>query len=86
MQQPPLSIQIVSTIGAMLCLIAYAGHQLQWIDAKSILYNLLNIIGSGILVYVAFRPFQAGFVLMETVWLLVSIIAFYKIAASYIKQ
>lgn len=76
---PSLTVQIFSLIGAFLCLIAYVGHQFHWLDANRITYNLLNIFGAGILAFLAFRPFQAGFFLMETVWLLVSIIAIRKV-------
>lgn len=78
MDAPTLTVQILSTTGAMCCLIAYVGHQLHWIDSRKFLYNLLNVMGSGILGYVAFRPFQAGFVLMEGVWALVSLYALIK--------
>lgn len=79
MTQPPLFTQIISTLGALCCLLAYVGHQLKWMDAKKVFYNLLNIVGAGILTYVAFKPFQAGFLLMETVWTAVSIYALFKI-------
>lgn len=78
MHVPPLDTQLLSTSGAILCLIAYAGLQLKWMDPNKALYNLLNIFGSGILFYVAFRPFQAGFVIMEFVWALLSLFAFCK--------
>jgi hypothetical protein len=78
MIQPPLSIQIISSIGALCCLLAYVGHQLHWMDAKKVLYNVLNVIGAGILAYIALRPFQAGFVIMEVVWTGVSLFALIK--------
>lgn len=82
MTAPSLIVQIFSLIGAFLCLIAYVGHQFRWMDANGIMYNLLNIIGAGILAFLAFRPFQAGFFLMETVWFLVSVIAIWKVSKS----
>lgn len=78
MQHTTVFLQIISLVGALLCLFAYIGHQLNWLDSKKVLYNLLNVCGSGILVYIAFRPFQAGFILMEGVWLLVSLYALVK--------
>lgn len=71
-------IQIFSLIGALLCLVAYVAHQFQWMDAKGVLYNMLNSFGSGILCYSAFHPIQAGFILMESIWLLVSLLAVIK--------
>lgn len=79
MNQPSLLTQIISTIGALCILLAYVGHQLKWMDAKKVFYNGLNVIGAGILGYVAFNPFQAGFFLMEIVWIGVSIYALIKI-------
>jgi hypothetical protein len=65
--------QVASFIGALLILIAYAGHQLGWMNARRANYNILNAIGSAILAYIAFRPFQVGFVMLETVWTLISV-------------
>jgi hypothetical protein len=67
--------QIVSFVGAMLILSAYVGHQMKWIDSSKAAYNILNAIGSGILAYIAFHPFQIGFVVLESVWALISIYA-----------
>ncbi|HET7442385.1 MAG TPA: hypothetical protein VFJ47_13870 [Terriglobales bacterium] len=38
-------------------------------------YNILNGIGSAILAYIAFHPFQIGFVVLEVVWTAISIYA-----------
>ncbi|HEV2729010.1 MAG TPA: hypothetical protein VGV15_03180 [Terriglobales bacterium] len=70
-----LARQLVSFAGALLILIAYAGHQLKWIDARSAGYNILNAIGSVILGYIAFHPFQIGFVVLEVAWTLISVYA-----------
>lgn len=78
MQHTTLFLQILSLLGALICLFAYVGHQLNWLDSKKLSYNLLNVCGAGILSYIAFRPFQAGFVLMEIVWLLVSLYSLIK--------
>ena len=69
------STQIISLIGAFIVLSAYIGHQLKWkiFDPDEYLYNIFNSIASMLLVYVAFRPFQAGFIIMEGVWGIVSI-------------
>jgi hypothetical protein len=80
MNQPSLSIQILSSIGAVLILIAYIGHQLKWswMSSDKPLYNLLNTIGAAILAYVAFKPLQVGFVVLEGTWTIISIYALYK--------
>lgn len=76
--QPPLLTQVASFIGALMILIAYAGHQMGWMHSDRPIYNILNAVGSGILGYIAFRPFQLGFVVMETTWVLISIWALFK--------
>jgi hypothetical protein len=70
-----LAWQSVSFVGAMLILVAYAGQQMKWMDPRSLLYNLLNIVGSGILCYIAVYPFKRGFVVLEATWVLISIYA-----------
>jgi hypothetical protein len=67
--------QVASFAGALLILIAYAGHQLGWVDARRSAYNILNGVGSAILAYIAFRPFQIGFVILEVAWTFISIFA-----------
>jgi hypothetical protein len=67
--------QIASFVGALLILIAYAGQQFNWMDLRKTLYNILNGIGSAILAYIAFHPFQIGFVLLEVTWTAISIFA-----------
>lgn len=66
--------QLVSFVGALLILIAYAGHQLQWMDSRRPAYNILNGVGSAILAYVAFHPFQLGFVILEVAWTMISVV------------
>ena len=77
--QMSLARQVVSFVGAMLILAAYVGHQLKWMNPRKPAYNLLNAIGSGILAYIAFSPFQIGFVVLETVWTLISLYALARV-------
>lgn len=67
--------QSASFLGAMLILIAYAGHQMGWMNPRKSAYNILNAVGSAILGYIAFHPFQVGFVILEVVWTLISLYA-----------
>lgn len=67
--------QALSFVGAMLILAAYLAQQMKWMSPQSIAYNLLNIVGSGILCYIAFFPFKLGFVVLEGLWVLISIYA-----------
>jgi hypothetical protein len=73
-----LTRQIVSFAGALLILLAYAGHQMKWIDSRKPAYNILNAVGSAILAYIAFRPFQIGFVVLEVSWAALSLYALFR--------
>jgi hypothetical protein len=73
-----LDLQLFSFAGALCILIAYVGHQMKWMDSTGAWYNVLNAVGSGILAYIAFHPFSVGFVVLETVWALVSIWALFR--------
>jgi len=70
-----LGRQIASFAGALMILVAYAGHQMKWMDDRKAPYNLLNAVGSAILAYIAFHPFQIGFVVLEITWALISVYA-----------
>jgi len=76
-----LARQAISFVGALLILIGYAGHQLNWMDSRKPAYNVLNALGSAILAYIAFRPFQLGFVVMEVTWVAISLRALMKPSA-----
>ena len=70
-----LARQAFSFAGALLILVAYIGHQMRWMDSRKAAYNILNAVGSAILAYIAFRPFQVGFVVLEVTWTAVSVYA-----------
>ena len=69
-----LGHQLLQTCGAMMILLAYVGHQFQWIEATRPAYNLLNGGGSAILAFYAVWPHaQFGFIVLEFVWAMVSV-------------
>jgi hypothetical protein len=70
--------QALSFVGALLILVAYIAHQMEWIDSRPPLYNVLNAVGSGILGYMAFFPFRLGFVFLEVTWVAISIYAMFR--------
>jgi len=75
-------LQLSSFVGALLILIAYVGHQTGRMNSRSVAYNVLNVIGSGILGYVALHPFKLGFVILEFAWVAISIWAMLRPANS----
>jgi hypothetical protein len=74
--QLSLGHQLFQLSGALLILLAYAGHQMRWVDARRPLYNIFNGLGSAILGFYAFWPrMQAGFIVLEVMWTAISIYA-----------
>ena len=73
--QISLATQIESLVGAALILVAYIGHQMGWMDPRRATYNVLNAAGAAILAWIALRPLQVGFAIMEVTWTMVSVVA-----------
>jgi hypothetical protein len=70
--------QLSSFAGALMILIAYAAHQMGRMNSRGVAYNLLNGAGSAILAYIAFHPFQVGFVVLEVSWAGISFAALFR--------
>jgi hypothetical protein len=69
------SIQLVSVLGSLLVLVAYVASQFGYLSAKGLAYAFANIVGSGILAVVAALEAQWGFLVLESAWALVSLVA-----------
>jgi len=66
-------LQLVSIIGALAVLGAFAADQFGRVDPGRLSYALANFVGAGILTAVAVVEGQAGFVLLQGAWSLVSL-------------
>lgn len=67
-------IQIVSLVGAFLILVPFALSQLGRMPVKSFPYQAMNLIGSAILTTIAIIGRQYGFILLEGVWAVMSVV------------
>jgi hypothetical protein len=68
-------VQIVSVVGSLLILLAYTANQTGRMSAEQVTYSLVNLVGAGILAVVAAIEEQWGFLLLESVWTIVSVAA-----------
>ena len=68
-------VQLVQIIGSLLVLAGFALAQLGIVDQKSLRYLVLNVVGSTVLAVDAVVERQWGFLLLESVWAVVSAIS-----------
>jgi hypothetical protein len=65
--------QLLGLLGCATLLAAYAGLQLLGLRRERVLFNAANIVGSLLLLWVALVDVRWGFIILESVWTLVSI-------------
>jgi hypothetical protein len=66
-------MQVISVLGALAILGAFAANLLGWIRPSSLLYSVTNFLGSAVLTLVAVVHRQLGFILLKGTWALVSL-------------
>jgi hypothetical protein len=66
-------VQAVSLVGAVRILAGYAGPQYAGLRRDGVVYGLLNMVGSGLLATTAVHPFNAGVLILESVWAALSL-------------
>ena len=71
--------QLVSVAGAFLILIPFAASQLGRLGTATWTYQVLNFVGAAALTAVAVLERQYGFVLLEGVWAIMSLVGMQRI-------
>lgn len=66
-------LQLCGMVGALLVLTAYAGLQTKRLNSDGVVFNLCNFVGSALLGVVAVADNRWGFIVLETVWCLVTL-------------
>ena len=66
-------LQLISVLGALTIMGAYAAGQFGLADASKISYQVANFLGSASLAVVAVVDWQPGFLLLEGAWALMSL-------------
>ena len=72
--------QAAQLAGAILIVIAFVLAQLKKLDTDSTAYLVLNAVGSSILLVVAWLGQNWGFLLLQVVWIAVSVVGLVRIA------
>ena len=64
---------MISVLGALAILAAYAASLFGLIQPSNLWYSVANLLGSAVLTVVAIVDRQLGFILLEGTWALVSL-------------
>ena len=66
-------LQVVTVLGALAILAAYAANQFGLIGPSNLSYSAMNFVGSAVLAVIAVVEVQWGFILLEGVWAILSL-------------
>jgi hypothetical protein len=69
---------LIGTVGVGLILLAYFCNTFGWLNGKSKMFFLLNIVGAGLACYASYLIDYWPFVVLEGVWFVVSVVGLMK--------
>ncbi|MFF1820466.1 hypothetical protein ACFVWG_24390 [Kribbella sp. NPDC058245] len=68
------AVDVFEIVGALIILIAFAAAQAGRLRQRTLTYQLLNFLGSGLLAAIALQESSWGFLLLEGSWAVISLI------------
>jgi hypothetical protein len=67
-------LQVLGIVGAVFILLPFAASQLGRLRTQTWSYQVMNFVGASLLTAVAIEDRQYGFILVEGVWALMSVV------------
>ena len=74
-----MAYQVVSIVGAVLILAAYAAQQWKKLEPETVAYQVLNCIGGTLLCIAAVASRQIGFIVLEGTWAVIAAVALVRL-------
>lgn len=68
------ALDVLEIVGALTVLLAFAAAQAGRLRQRTVTYQLLNLLGSGVLATIAAVQLSWGFLLLEGSWAIISLI------------
>ncbi|WP_405057508.1 hypothetical protein OG474_32890 [Kribbella sp. NBC_01505] len=73
------AVDVLEIVGALTILIAFAAAQAGRLRQRTLSYQLLNFLGSGLLAVIALQESSWGFLLLEGSWAVISLIGLFAL-------